>query len=104
PCAMPQVPSARCSLTLPEHTSADGSSSRSIQATNTAPCRCTIGGAGGKSPRRAGRNEGIPHPANTNRHIASVMQKKIDGLKLRTGVEVAAATDAVMALPQGVAR
>src|SRR5690606_10497961 len=96
---MPHTPSVRCSLTLPEHTSADWTSSRIIQAMNTTPCRCTIGGAGGKLPWSAGRNEWIPKPANTNRHIASVIQKKNDGLKrLRTDAE-AAATDAVMGPP-----
>src|SRR5687768_1481933 len=100
PCAMPQMPSARCSLTWPAPTSTDWTSSRIIQPMNTTPCRCTIGGAGGKLPWRAGTKDCIPKPPKTKNAIASVIQKKNDGLKRRTGSSAAAAgAGVVMARP-----
>ena len=103
PCAIPQVPSVRCSLTLPEHTSADWTSSSSIQPTKNTPCRCTTGGAGGNWPRRAGTNECIPNPPKTKTHIARTIQKKNDGLKRRTVAGAAAGAGVVMARPPPLA-
>jgi len=97
PCAMPQVPSVRCSLTLPALTSADWTTSSSIQAMNTTPCRCTTGGAGGKLPRSAGTNECIPKPPNTNSAMTSVIQKANDGLNRRAARGAAAMAGAVKA-------
>src|SRR5690606_14202964 len=72
-------------------TSADWTSSRLIQATNTAPCRWTTGGAGGQSPCNAGMKQCIPNPPKTNRHIAAIIQKENDGRNRRTTAGGAAA-------------
>ena len=66
---------------------------------NTIPCRCTIGGAGGKSPRSAGTKECIPKPPKTKKHIASVIQKKNDGLNRGVAPGAAAVVDALMTRP-----
>ena len=52
--AMPNVPSERCSLTFRTLTSIDWTTSKSVQAKNTTPCKCTTGGAGGNVPATSG--------------------------------------------------
>ena len=64
------------------------------------------GGAGGKLPCSAGKNEWMPNPPKTKNAIASVIQKKNDGLNLRRVAGAAAVAGTVMANPPdaGIAR
>src|SRR5690349_3383802 len=93
---MPHVPRLRCKATLRPLTSPACTTSRIIHVKNTNPCKCTIGGAGGNVPRASGNRYVMPKPVKTKNAITTVIQKKNDGLNVRSVTSTAEAADALI--------